>query len=395
MPPLPSTVDSVATQLVSSIRRREFDVTNVQIPRLKACPGPLSLQQNLAAELREDLDALARHIDVTSFVSFAKRHVFNPHKSLDSMVDDQKGQKNRRELRTITEELRESLFTLRKDYRAAMLTSKRAIDTSSLSNRNELFASTTEKSRDTRDVNEKVTFVRLFSDLKTSALTEAYSEDAVMKANNDVTEALQRTLGLMQGELERSVLATQMLDSSIVSLRATSSTHDILSNAMDTSKQLITALEKADWIDRLIIFFGLGVFVLVTLFILKQRIVDRSVRLAFWWTRFLPSGKPLVAVPAYSNSLSLTSTSTAAFSILTTAAASVATSFPSSLSQSNSYDSSASLSPMLASTISTESDMPFVTVVTESASEIESVFESPETERESAVPVALDIHEEL
>lgn len=37
------------------------------------------------------------------------------------------------------------------------------------------------------------------------------SEDALMKANNDVTEALRRTLNLMQGELERSVLSTQML----------------------------------------------------------------------------------------------------------------------------------------------------------------------------------------
>lgn len=32
-----------------------------------------------------------------------------------------------------------------------------------------------------------------------------------MKANNDVTEALRRTINLMQGELERSVLSTQLL----------------------------------------------------------------------------------------------------------------------------------------------------------------------------------------
>lgn len=35
-----------------------------------------------------------------------------------------------------------------------------------------------------------------------------------MRANNDVTEALRRTIGLMQGELERSVLSTQMLGTS-------------------------------------------------------------------------------------------------------------------------------------------------------------------------------------
>lgn len=41
--------------------------------------------------------------------------------------------------------------------------------------------------------------------------TFAASEDALMKANNDVTEGLRRTINLMQGELERSVLSTQML----------------------------------------------------------------------------------------------------------------------------------------------------------------------------------------
>jgi len=34
-----------------------------------------------------------------------------------------------------------------------------------------------------------------------------------MKANSDITEALRRTVNLMQGELERSVLSTQMLGS--------------------------------------------------------------------------------------------------------------------------------------------------------------------------------------
>lgn len=57
---------------------------------------------------------------------------------------------------------------------------------------------------------------------------------------------------------------------------------------MDTSRQLITALEKADWLDRLLILSGLAFFLLVVLFILKQRIVDRGLRIAFWWTRFLP-----------------------------------------------------------------------------------------------------------
>jgi protein transport protein SEC20 len=44
-----------------------------------------------------------------------------------------------------------------------------------------------------------------------------------MRANNDVTEALRRTIGLMQGELERSVLSTQMLGPSLTRLHMNSS----------------------------------------------------------------------------------------------------------------------------------------------------------------------------
>lgn len=109
-----------------------------------------------------------------------------------------------------------------------------------------------------------------------------------MKANSDVTDALRRTIARMQSELERSVLTTQMLETSTASLRSTSLQHDTLSSVMITSRQLITALEKADWLDRILILSGFFFFILVVLFILKQRIVDRGLRVAFWWTRFLP-----------------------------------------------------------------------------------------------------------
>jgi len=78
-------------------------------------------------------------------------------------------------------------------------------------------------------------------------------------------------------------------ESSTASLKATSTTHDLLTGLLGASKQLVTALEKADWLDRLLIFASLAFFVLVVLFILKQRIVDRGLRIAFWWTRLLPS----------------------------------------------------------------------------------------------------------
>jgi len=153
--------------------------------------------------------------------------------------------------------------------RSALLASKRTIDSKASSNREELLRSSAMK--------------------QTKAPGGKSTEDTVMKTQADVTDALRRTMALMQNELERSVLSTQMLEASTASLKATSSTHDVLTGMLGTSKQLVTALEKADWLDRLLIFAALIFFALVILFILKQRIVDRGLRIAFWWTRFLPS----------------------------------------------------------------------------------------------------------
>ena len=105
---------------------------------------------------------------------------------------------------------------------------------------------------------------------------------------------------------------------------------------MTTSKHLITALEKSDWLDRMLVFAGLAFFVLVVAFILKQRIVDRGLRIAFWWTRFIPdfSGdEALLAMEVGEASLSATASSVA--SVVSTAlvtASTAATSLASSVS---------------------------------------------------------------
>ncbi|KAH8101157.1 Sec20-domain-containing protein [Cristinia sonorae] len=252
MAPIPSVLPSEIQERISSLTRKEKDIFEFQIPRLRDCKGTLATQQQYAAELREDVDGFARDVD-----------------GLDTEVDDLKGERSRRELRVVVSSFRDSLTRMRKETRSALLTSKRAIDANSTSNREELFRSAAV--REKQDLNEKVT------------------EDALMEASNNVTEALQRTIALMQGELEKSVLSTQLLDASTATLKSTSTTHDVLDNLMVTSKHLITALEKSDWLDRLLIFAALAFFVLVVLFILKQRLVDRSLRIALFWTRFLPS----------------------------------------------------------------------------------------------------------
>lgn len=91
-----------------------------------------------------------------------------------------------------------------------MLTSKRHIDSNRQSNRDELLRSSAVRER--QDLNEKVTYVPRSMTYTAQVFTLQFpSEDALMRATNDVTEALQRTIGIMQGELERSVLSSQLL----------------------------------------------------------------------------------------------------------------------------------------------------------------------------------------
>ncbi|KAJ7591479.1 Sec20-domain-containing protein [Mycena floridula] len=260
MPPLPTTFDEPTLELIASLQRRQKDLLEFQIPRLAECQGPVSLQQDLADELRDDITVFAEQVE-----------------ELDVLVGDQKGEKNRRELRQTTAEFKNTLTSVRKDARSALLASKRTIDSRNKSNRDELLQSSSTREKPN--------------------LSEKNKEDLLMKATDEVTDTLRRTVMMMQGELEKSVLSSQMLGitlsrpqdyQSTAALKSTSGTHDMLANVMDTSRILITALEKSDWLDRILIIAGFGFFLLVVLFILKQRIVDRSIRMAFWWTRFIP-----------------------------------------------------------------------------------------------------------
>lgn len=97
---------------------------------------------------------------------------------------------------------------------------------------------------------------------------------------------------------------------------------------MITSKHLITALEKTDWLDRIVILSAFMFFILVVLFILKQRFIDRGLRIALWWTRFVPlpdfhSTKPdMLSVAEEGSAVSLSVVMTTATSTLSSLVAS-------------------------------------------------------------------------
>jgi protein transport protein SEC20 len=66
MPPLPTTFDDVTKASIASIQRRQNDLREFQIPRLRGCSESLSVQQQYAAELREDLESITHLVEVST-----------------------------------------------------------------------------------------------------------------------------------------------------------------------------------------------------------------------------------------------------------------------------------------------------------------------------------------
>ncbi|KAG8947150.1 hypothetical protein FRC04_011002 [Tulasnella sp. 424] len=257
-----STTYDEAVQVHDGLRRRLKDLQEHSIPNLRDCKGPLAFQQQLAAEIRDDIDIFNRELQ-----------------RLDALVDDQVTEKDRLKVADWVEETTEMIQHVKKDYRAALLTSKRNIDTQSKSYRDELLRSSV-----------------VASSSKPSSSEKLRGDDALMKASNDVTEAFRRTTTLMQQELERSVLTQQIFDESSRTLSATSDLYTSFSTLLNTSKSLVTALERSDTLDRLLITASLLLFFTVVAYIVKKRVVDKGLGLAFWWLKYLPQRRSATEV---------------------------------------------------------------------------------------------------
>lgn len=126
-----------------------------------------------------------------------------------------------------------------------------------------------------------------------------------MNATSDVTEGLRRTMQLMQQELDRSLVSNEILglpflllgftllgelythikclvtpEQSTATMEMTSNQYSTFSTLLTTSKALITSLERADVLDRLILLFAFIFFCLCCAWVVKRRVVDKGLRVA-------------------------------------------------------------------------------------------------------------------
>ncbi|GEM10597.1 hypothetical protein Rt10032_c11g4614 [Rhodotorula toruloides] len=253
-PPPPPPLPGAILDLADSLLRRLQDLEDYQIPQLAQCRGPVSFHEELAAGVRAELAGCKRDIE-----------------ELKLEVDDLDKARERAAGGEHVKQVQQRLEGCTKLYRQAVVTSKRQIDASAhLLAREELFASVS--GRGSPGPSTPGGGAQIGAGPKQTA------DDALMSATSDVTEGLRRTLQLMQQEVDRSLVTNEMLQSQTQTMELTSTQYSTLSTLLHTSKTLITSLERADVLDRLLLFFAFAFFAAVCAYIFKKRVVDRGVR---------------------------------------------------------------------------------------------------------------------
>ncbi|GAA6014255.1 hypothetical protein JCM11491_005016 [Sporobolomyces phaffii] len=235
---------------VDSLERVLEDLQSFQIPQLADCRGPPARFDQLTREVRQELARSRRDLD-----------------ELRLDVDDLDRARDRDNALWHVDQLQLLLDQCTKLYRSAVVHAKRVIDSSQhYLNREELLLAPARTGSD--------------SPAPGGPPPPPSGEDALMAATSDVTEGLRRTLQLLQSEVDRSQVSNELLEQQTETMASTTAQYSTLSSLLSASKHLVTSLERADVLDRLVLFGAFSFFVAVCSYIFKKRVVDRGLGVA-------------------------------------------------------------------------------------------------------------------
>ncbi|CAO3591412.1 unnamed protein product [Absidia cylindrospora] len=210
-----------------------------------------------------NVESLAVQEEVSNLIRNAVRRLEQDIQSVKLLADEEDCQATKNQILNRLGEYETQYRQLQVTSRQAILKSKQRIQ---------------QKEQETREA--------LFGKKRTDGghnFTEEYelrqrnsrgNDESLLRATSSVTEALQRTSTLMQQELEISSYSASTLAESSKTLSGTLSEYDNLGSLLTISKRMITHLETSDWFDRLLLLFGVTVFSLVVLYIIKKRTYD-------------------------------------------------------------------------------------------------------------------------
>ncbi|KAF9128598.1 hypothetical protein BG015_004321 [Linnemannia schmuckeri] len=249
MPPIQSTVIPRHIQVQMDALRKQYHGLEGLISRLNNLTGgPLSVQQELARSAREESKAIESKIE-----------------DLRLLADEQDRESDRALVVAMLEKIEIQFKQQQQALRQAILNSKQTVDREAKSERELLL-------KGSKSAIE-------LSEIRRRGAGRGNDSEYMLNTSKEHNESLSRTLKLMQQEVKRTAHSAKVIDESSKTLRATVGEYHAYDEVLKRGKGLITKLNQADWVDRLLIGFGLLVFSLVVMYILKKRIADRGISL--------------------------------------------------------------------------------------------------------------------
>ncbi|KAK5816201.1 Sec20-domain-containing protein [Linnemannia elongata] len=248
MPPVQSIVPRHVQVQMDALRKQYHGLEGL-ISKLNNLTGsPLSVQQELARSAREESKAIESKIE-----------------DLRLLADEQDRESDRVLVVAMLEKIETQFKQQQQALRQAILNSKQTIDRETKSERELLL-------KGSKSAIE-------LSEIRRRGAGQGNDSEYMLNTSKEHNESLSRTLKMMQQEVERTAHSAKVIDESSKTIRATVGEYHAYDEVLKRGKGLITKLNQADWTDRLLIGFGLLVFSLVVMYILKKRIADRGISL--------------------------------------------------------------------------------------------------------------------
>ncbi|KAG0078029.1 hypothetical protein BGZ93_001000 [Podila epicladia] len=256
MPPINALVLPGPVQTQIDALRKQYHGLDSLIGRLKNLSGgTLAVQQELARNAREESKAIESKIE-----------------DLRLLSEEQDKEADRAMILLMLEKIETQFKQQQQSLRQAILISKQTIDKEAKSERELLLKG----AKSAIELNE----------IRRRGASKGNAGQYMLSTSKEQNESLTRTLQLMQQEVERTAHSAKIIDESSRTLRSTVNEYQTYDEVLKQGKNLIAKLSQADWIDRLLIGFGLLVFSLVVMYILKKRIADRGISLIGYF--FMP-----------------------------------------------------------------------------------------------------------
>ncbi|KAI9307290.1 Sec20-domain-containing protein [Cunninghamella echinulata] len=248
-----------------------------------------------------NIDSISIQEEIASLIRNEIRRLEKDIENVKILADEEDRQSTRNQILNRLGEYETQCIQLQNTARQAILKSKQRVTEKEQENRKALFGNR----------NSEGNFTEQYELLKRNSKG---NNESLLRATSNVTDALRRTSTLMQQELEKSTYSANTLADSSKTLSATLSEYENLGSLLTLSKRMITHLETSDWIDRIILFFGITFFCLVVLYIIKKRTWDVGVSWINWISSFNNNKKAIISssslIPSPTSSTTISSSTT-------------------------------------------------------------------------------------